>query len=360
MRIGLFSPTINTVGGGEWVALNMINALASKKYRIAVYSAAEINSANLRRFFGCDLLLEEVVSWPSIFDPYALESIYANCFRAFMFSIKVDLLIDTFSDELLPWTDAVYFNRTPRTLRLPKDLRGTFFLPYKMLLKKSYRNVRASDKVLLTGSNWSARVIEESTRLPVHVLSPPISGIFKIDDVKNSMKSDIVSTVARMSPEKNLEMVPKVAKLVPGETSFVIMSKCQNSAELKALNLLRAMIRRLGLEKKVTIMVNLSRKEQANMLKRSKVYFHPTPYESFGLSIVEAMSAGCIPIVPDNGGPRDYVPEEFRYTSLEEATSLIKTSILNWSPSKAEKFKEAANEFNQSRFREEFLSIMKL
>jgi glycosyltransferase involved in cell wall biosynthesis/GT2 family glycosyltransferase len=47
---------------------------------------------------------------------------------------------------------------------------------------------------------------------------------------------------------------------------------------------------------------------------------HPERCEHFGITIVEAMSAGCIPVVADCGGPVEIVTEGesgFRFTSLE-------------------------------------------
>ena len=35
----------------------------------------------------------------------------------------------------------------------------------------------------------------------------------------------------------------------------------------------------------------------------AKVYLHTMPYEHFGISIVEAMAAGLVPVVPRSGGP---------------------------------------------------------
>ena len=49
MRIGFFSPTINRVGGGEWVTLNMIDALKANKHKIVVYSAEKARARSLRR-----------------------------------------------------------------------------------------------------------------------------------------------------------------------------------------------------------------------------------------------------------------------------------------------------------------------
>jgi hypothetical protein len=72
------------------------------------------------------------------------------------------------------------------------------------------------------------------------------------------------------------------------------------------------------------------------------------------------MSSGCIPVVTDSGGPKEFVPKQLRYESIEEAASLIESSAFNWSPRKAEEFIRVSDRFGEDRFRDEFLRIMKL
>jgi glycosyltransferase involved in cell wall biosynthesis len=45
--------------------------------------------------------------------------------------------------------------------------------------------------------------------------------------------------------------------------------------------------------------------------------------EHFGISIVEAMALGCIPVVHDSGGMREFVPTQYRYRTIEQAAEKI-------------------------------------
>jgi glycosyltransferase involved in cell wall biosynthesis len=65
-----------------------------------------------------------------------------------------------------------------------------------------------------------------------------------------------------------------------------------------------------------------------DLMKRSKVYFHPLAGEPFGIAIVEAMASGLIPIVPTIGGSSEFVPSEYQYHTIQQAADII-ANILN-------------------------------
>ncbi len=362
MNIGFFSPTINKVGGGELVALNMIYALKTRKHRVVVYSAEKINLRGIKNFFGYEIHFDEVVTiGPHIFDPYSLQCIYPNLLRTYLFRFKCDLLIDTFSDAFFPWTDAVYFNKDPRVTRLPANgMKGQFFAPYKSLLNCCSEHAVSKGKKLMTCSKFAASNIESSIGLPVNVLYPPVSPFFKVSNNLHSKENTVV-TVIRIAQDKMPETIPQIAKLLSDDYSFIIVGNCHTSNELRTLRVLQAYIKKLGVSKKVKTLINISREEQRETLRKAKVYLHPfVPYEAFGISVAEAMSAGCIPVVPDVGGLKEIVPNQLRYTSLEEAAFLIEESINNWSKSKVLDSVKTASRFSQANFCEEFLRIMKL
>jgi len=54
------------------------------------------------------------------------------------------------------------------------------------------------------------------------------------------------------------------------------------------------------------------------VLRKAKVYFHLRHFEPFGITIVEGVEAGCISVAHDSGGPKEIVPDEWRYSNIEE------------------------------------------
>jgi glycosyltransferase involved in cell wall biosynthesis len=77
----------------------------------------------------------------------------------------------------------------------------------------------------------------------------------------------------------------------------------------------------------VTIEINVGLARLESLMRNSKVYFHPLREEPFGISIVEAMSAGLIPVVADSGGYTEFVPKKYQFDSLRAAADVILSAL---------------------------------
>jgi glycosyltransferase involved in cell wall biosynthesis len=72
---------------------------------------------------------------------------------------------------------------------------------------------------------------------------------------------------------------------------------------------LNQMVRDFDLKDYVTLETNVCLNNLLSIMREAKVYFHTMVGEHFGISIVEAMAAGLIPVVSDVGGPTEFVPK---------------------------------------------------
>lgn len=125
----------------------------------------------------------------------------------------------------------------------------------------------------------------------------------------------------------------------------------------------------------VVFHLNAGRDELTGLYRRASVYWHaagfdidpltePEKCEHFGITVVEAMSAGCIPMVPDRGGPAALVqPGEsgFHYATAKELVSLTAKVFaargLPWVGAMAAAARHGARDYDQAHFRRQWLDL---
>ena len=361
MNVGVFHPALNICGGAEWVAVNIINSLKKADHKITLLTNEKVNQEKIMRMFGQRVNIDSQIIFPfEIFSTTDLHNVYSDFIRSFVLKSKCEFLIDTYSNAILPATDATYihfpfFKRIPTRANTISRLKNLYYFPYGKYEKQAAKNPR---RIIFANSKFTKAAIKETLDIEANLLYPPISRQFLENgpSVAERHRKNTVVTVARIARGKNLLIIPYIAKLTKN-ISFSIVGIYQ-SAEV--LNSLRESIKRLGVSERVRIITNVSRNNLKQMLDRSKIFLHTSIGEHFGVSIVEAMARGCIPVVHDSGGPRETVPKHFRYASPEEASEKIKNAIEEWSPSQARKAIEIASRFNEESFSRRFLETINI
>ena len=124
----------------------------------------------------------------------------------------------------------------------------------------------------------------------------------------------------------------------------------------EVLNNFVRLLRKLKVSDKVKVIPNVSKSDLRKILLNSKIYLHPKINEHFGIAIVEAMSCGCIPIVHNSGGPKEFVPQAFRYDNIEEAAKKIDKALGNWSVGMSARISNLADKFSERCFSEKFIA----
>jgi glycosyltransferase involved in cell wall biosynthesis len=78
----------------------------------------------------------------------------------------------------------------------------------------------------------------------------------------------------------------------------------------------------------VELLPNASGSQIKAALGSAKVYLHSKRFEHFGISSVEGIAHGCVPIVHDSGGQREVVPfAELRYERTSDAADKLKAAL---------------------------------
>jgi glycosyltransferase involved in cell wall biosynthesis len=357
--IGVFSPVINWCGGAEWVAINVITALKEQGHQIIILTDKTLNQDKIKNIFNKEISVDRQIVFPFyfFFPPGNYHNIYTDVLRSLMLKFKCRVLIDTYSNAMLPGVDVSYVHY-PLLKRVETELTPVrnriYFYPYRSLSKFLRENI--SRKLFFANSKFTAEAVKSEFGVNPFVLYPPVS-----DSMLNHSKTDFdrqrentVATVARLSKDKNLESISYIANLTSKEISFAIVGLLDSR---EVLNSLLKFIKKLGVSERVKILVNVKRNHLREILLNSKVYLHTRVNEHFGISIVEGMSSGCIPVVHDSGGPREFVPQDLRYNTIEEAAEKVEKAIDDWSPNQARKFSKIASTFSEKNFSKQFIEV---
>ena len=359
MIIGVFSPTLYRIGGGEFVAISMINALKQQGYKVIVSVNRKMEQARMTKFFGKEVVVDAQIIFPfHFFPPYDRYNLYTIALQSYILKLKCDILIDIYALHPFPWSDVTYFmgSKFLKKSCIP-SVRNSFFLPYFKLLKSTRSSNR---KIFLPCSKYSAEILREtfpSKDIQLCVLYPPVRTKF-FNLAKSNLdkpRGNVSITISRISREKRLDAIPHIAKLTDKSISFVIAGSCGSR---ETLNSLLKEIKKLKVTDRVKVLTDISQDQLRTLLWKSKVYLHTMKNELFGITIAEGMSSGCIPVVHDSGAPREFVPGHLRYRSIEEAARTIEKAISEWSPEYAEKTSRIANRFDENEFSERFMGVI--
>ena len=311
--------------------------------------------------FDRNVLADQQIVLPlRFFSPANYHNIYTDIIRALILKSKCEILIDTFSNAVLPGTQVSYIHY-PLLRRVSYELpdwkNKIYFYPYKNFL--NFHRNKLTKKVVLANSEFTAEAVRAETGIESHVLYPSVSNKILNNNMDNfnTQRHNNVVTVARISTGKNLDLIPQIAKLTRRDISFEIAGLLYDK---KVLDSLLRLIEKIGVSDRVKIITNVNRKKLRQMLFNSKVYLHPKVNEHFGISIVEGMAAGCIPVVHNSGGPREFVQQNQRFDTIEEAATIVEKEVDTWSPNVAKRVTKDAEQFGESNFSSQFIDIINI
>ncbi|MDQ3883892.1 MAG: glycosyltransferase [Thermoproteota archaeon] len=195
-------------------------------------------------------------------------------------------------------------------------------------VSKTY-DLMIKNTTVVTNSNFSKRAIEQhygSTVKPVVIYPPVDTDKFHKIALRSEDRENVILVVSRFSPDKQLENIIEIGKILINEIKIdaeIILVGNISTEDRQYLEELKQLIRKYNLDDKVTARVGISFDQLLELMRKSKVYLHPLAGEPFGISIVEAMSAGLIPVVPDEGGYTEFVPEYYQYHTHQQAADVI-------------------------------------
>jgi alpha-1,2-mannosyltransferase len=363
--------TLNTLGGETTVAIETIESLYELGYEVELVTVQPPDLDSISRAYGKRMRIGRVKSLL----PFKLN--YFGIYQRLLTMLSSldlkdsDVVINTHGDALpysisgaTPYLLYLHFptflmsSTTPRyaSNKYRKSLFWrAYFKPYSLITRSLAMRAMTSSSLILTNSEFSRKAIREAfadVHLHPYVLYPPVDTerfSHAYSQPINAREAKVL-VVARFSPEKQIENAITVAHLLRGSTKFHIVGSL-TPANRPYFKMLQDMIETYGLTQTVTLTPNASNEELIDAMSSSMMYFHTMIGEHFGVSIVEAMAAGLVPIVPAYGGCSEIVPSGYQYRTLEEAAQHIAKNAKIVDDEKRMQMHDIARQFSPENFK---------
>ncbi len=239
---------------------------------------------------------------------------------------------------------------------------------HKHLFHYYYPTAKVSENWLLISN--SAVTLEHASKtfdinpLRIPLIHPPTcaKSINVLLNDGKMLKENIAVCLGRFEPDKNYAEVISAFTLL-SLTLKLKLILIGFSHNLKYVDELKSIIRTNRLEDCVDLILNADRKTVLENLFKAKVLIHPALNEPFGLSVVESMAAGCIPIVNKGfNGPWLEVTQSGRFglgfNTCEELALSIKLAIESYDTFNIDSIIRQSFNFDETLFKKKILNVI--
>lgn len=314
MKVAIYSPYLDTFGGGERYVLTIAEVLSSEAsvellFDNHLYSlGAESLKKDLGERFGLDLSKVSVCKAPI--------GRGTNPIERFLFFKKYDILFYLTDGSIF------YPSSKKNILHIQSPLLGE---PAKSLWGKL--KLKGWD-LIIYNSQFTKKYSQNNWPLSSKIIYPPVD----TDKIKPSNKKKYILSVGRFFgylKDKKHEVMIKVFKDLKNSKKIDGWSLHLVGAASKGDEFYLRKLRSLSKGFSINFYPNLEYNALISLYGQSSIYWHasgyqendPTKMEHFGISTVEAMAAACVPVVVNQGGQTEIVENEktgFLWDSLED------------------------------------------
>lgn len=377
MRIVFCINSLNRFGGGQKVALTLIDELLRMGHEITIYTLEQPRVSEIIKFYGINLKNINFVNlFPSFLKRFK-EIYYRFYYGDYILSKRLsklkgfDIIIDTSSNGFHPIS-----NKEAKTfcyVHFPMSVKPTSTF-WKLYLFPIYNKIGYSyekyDKII-ANSYFTKEYIEKiaSNVKEIEVIHPPVSTKYSGKDAEKlaEEKENSILTVGRFAPEKKLcFLIEQFKKMHSFNKNWVMDIVGTSSIYHKGYY---EKMKKISKGYPISIHEKISIEKVDGLYRKAKIYWHakgygetnPIMFEHFGITTVEAMNHGCIPIVINKGGQREIVDHKingFRWDTKDELYTYTR-KVMNEEVEVEAMMKasiEKSREFDESVFRRKIIT----
>ena len=383
MRIGIYNePSEGRIGGCEYSVAVLAAALGGAADVDIVHHRASLSLDELAEFAASDLTVarlryvepepftvgtgqsplrryRESRAWhASLSEPYDLFINFTHHYPPFCHARNGVLVV------LFPLHDRPFLAFQAEAAGRGSTLRWTG-------LKQLYYDWEWAQRmetyqIKMTNSRFTQEWTKRRWGIDATIVYPPVD-----TDFRAARKTNLILSVGRFSTtghaKNQREMVGAFARLCGAGLrgwEYVCAGGLGDSPDDRAYF---ASVRREGEDCPALVLANVERARLIELQEQAKIFWHGAGYgvgedqpelmEHFGIATVEAMAAGCVPVVPNRGGQPEIVEHGvngFLWDSLDELADY--TSHLASDDDLREGMAEAARSRARAFSRESFVA----
>ena len=284
------------------------------------------DDADIGRPFGISGLryqLSTLAPWPSVPSAHRPEVLVTNVLaRRVIEQLAPDYVFNSNNTwAFLPVGPRyVHYIHFPfrASLRYVSRFNGGFWKPYAAFMKALVKEeTPPPESVFAANSEFVRAEIEEMYSLEAKVIHPPAwNG--RLSPARPDLRH--VMTLGSFHPDKDQLQQIEIAGRMPDWTFTLLGSPA-------APRYARKVQREADRMPNVEVVLNPTKERIEQEFARSSHFLHNNPHEGFGIAVVEAAAAGCVPVVPDTGGVREIVEsQELRFGDVAGCVDALRGS----------------------------------
>lgn len=361
---------MKTFGGGEMVSMMIAESL-SKQYHVDVLSPMAVDKKKVENFFGVNLssvtfkdlgfIGKMTLSIPTM-KTYKY-SIYTRLLSRY--AGLYDLIIDTGTNGLfssdLPCKTMCYVHFPGGFTKKKKGLKGIF---NHLIIDP--KDIFRYDLAIANSRFTSKAIKKYSDKVEVAIINPPVM----TSSIKSSKsKKNYILNIGRFSPEKKQGVLIDAFKEInANDWELHLIGQFQPSYRREYYDSLKKAAKGYP----IIFHENMPHDKLLKFISSCSIYWHSRGYgetdlmamENFGISTVEAMAAGCVPIVIDKGAQPEIVDNGisgFIWSTKDQlkkqTLKVISDNVL--ADDIRKRAIEKSKSYSSERFRKVFLSQVK-